>query len=104
MPISSDVAVLSMQHPNDSVAQLDGASHGDTANWVSTRTPTDAGDAAHGADSYANTAAHELDANTTRPAVTSVKEQQSTFFSDTEIEHRFSGAESSRAEAYWIGP
>jgi len=95
--IGSDVTVLSLQHPLDPVPQLEGATHQDTANWVTLHTPPDAGDDVHGALSYSHTAAHSIDASDSA-AVVSIVREQSIFFSVTEIEHRFVGVESRPAD------
>jgi len=93
MAIPADVSVLSMQHPRDPVPQLEGASHADTPTWVTIRIPPNAGEPDHDAVSYAHTAAESFDAISGSSEVSSLVEAQSMFFSDTEIEHQFSGVE-----------
>jgi hypothetical protein len=92
MPIPSTVQVLSFQHPDDPVHQLDGATHQDTTNWVTIRDSTEPGQAAHGATSYSLTAKH-VDDGPNDPVTQAIIDKQDEFFSDYEIEHKYVGAE-----------
>ncbi|MCU1513751.1 MAG: hypothetical protein JWO10_841 [Microbacteriaceae bacterium] len=92
MHIPNDVQVLSFQHPDDPVHQLDGASHHDTSNWVTIHDSKDQGEAAHGSTSYSLTAKH-IDDGPNDPATQAIVDKQSEFFSDYEIEHKYAGAE-----------
>jgi hypothetical protein len=93
MPIPAGVSVLSLQHPDDPVHQLDGASHADTSNWVTIHDAKDPGEAFHGASSYGLTAGHTIDAADADPAVKAIVNEQSAFFSDNEVEHLYAGHE-----------
>ncbi|MEO7123098.1 MAG: hypothetical protein ABI400_08300 [Lacisediminihabitans sp.] len=93
MPIPANVSVLSLQHPDDPVHQLDGASHTDTPNWVTIHAAKDPGEAFHGASSYGLTAGHAIDAAGADPAVSAIAAEQSVFFSDNEVEHLYAGHE-----------
>ena len=93
MHIPDSVSVLSLQHPDDPVHQLDGASHTNNSNWVTITAAKDEGAPAHGASSYASTAGQAIDSPGASSAVTDIVDKQSVFFSDNEVEHLYEGHE-----------
>ena len=93
MRIPDSVSVISLQHRWDPVHQMDGASHTDTANWVTVHTDQQPGDAAHGAEPYRHTAKNWVDGSEASAGVKAVSKIQAKFFSDNEIEHLYAGHE-----------
>lgn len=101
MDIPDSVSVLAIQHDGDHVPRLDGTPPHQGTNWVTVNVPSSGEGYPHGADLYAETArqitAEQCVIDVPYTRVHDVMDQQSMFFSPTEIAYDYSISETETA-------